>query len=460
MLRAVAPLLVCVLLTGCFGGGSSDAPKAAPAGAAARPATAPYWPDRARYTLDVRYRPYAISGSERISFVNTGPSTLRSIWLRTWANAYGSCAKPYATVKVTGGGTAGAQRRGCTAQAVALAKPLAPGARTEIALDIRVEVPSRPDRFGRMGRIAVFGNGIPILAVADRGGWHLPPYTDRGESFFSLASSWDVTVHAPPGVQLASTGTERSHTGDATVLRAPRARDFTLVAGPMDVATTHAGPIRIRRFTHHGAPKRQVRAALRAARESVLAYQKRFGPYGAPELDVVEGPSEVANGGLAMEYPELVLTPYYRFALVHEVAHQWWFGIVGDDEWGEPWLDEAMAEYSAASLPDRIGGPDRLGLCPHLPRRRPPLTSSMARFAHAPPRLYSRSIYVAGACSLKQLERGIGRRRMDRFLRGLVRAHRYGVLTTAGFVRALRAAAPKGFDVDAWLRSARIHTRA
>jgi aminopeptidase N len=201
-----------------------------------------------------------------------------------------------------------------------------------------------------------------------------------------------------------------------------------------------------------------VRAALDAARDSVLAYQRRLGPYGAPELDVVEGPAEVANGGLAMEYPELILTPEYRFALVHEVAHQWWFGIVGNDEWNEPWLDEAMAEYTAASLPDRIGGPDRLHECGHLPVQRPPLTSSMARFAHAPPRLYSRSIYVAGACALRRLEHGIGPTRMRHFLVKLIHDHRYGVLTTEGFVRALRKAAPAGFDVDRWLRRARIET--
>jgi hypothetical protein len=457
MLRAVAILLACTLLAGCLGGGDASPRAAAPA--KARVKAGAYWPEGARYTLDVRYEPYAIRGSERISFANTGPRPLRSVWLRLWANAYGSCEKPYATVKVTAGGEAGTRRRACTAQEIRLAQPVKPGARAEIALDIEVTVPDEADRFGRMGEIAVFGNGIPILAVADRGGWHLPPYTDRGESFFSLSSSWDVTVHHADAVKLASTGTQTEASGDATRLRAPRARDFTLVAGPMDVATLDAGGVHIRRFTKPGTPKARVRAALDAARDSLLAYQRRFGPYGAPELDVVEGPSEVANGGLAREYPELILTPEYRFALVHEVAHQWWFGIVGNDEWNEPWLDESMAEYSAAGLPDRIGGPDRLGQCPHLPKRLPPLTSSMARFAHAPPHKYSQAIYVAGACALKRLERGLGRRRMDRFLRGLMRRHRYGVLTTEAFVGELRAIAPDDFDVDRWLRKSRIRTR-
>jgi hypothetical protein len=224
----------------------------------------------------------------------------------------------------------------------------------------------------------------------------------------------------------------------------------------MTVRTLVAAGVRLRRFVKPRTPEREIRAALRTARAALLAYEHRFGPYGAKELDIVEGPAEVANGGVAMEYPELVLTPAWPPALVHEIAHQWWFGIVGNDEWSEPWLDESMAEYSAASLPDRIGGPDRLGLCHSLPKRLPPLNSTMARFDNPPPRVYARAIYVAGACALKRLERGIGRARMDRFLRGLVTSHRYGVLTTDDFVEALRRAAPKGFNVDGWLRSANL----
>lgn len=455
--RVLITLAACLLIAGC--GGS---------GVPARPATAShpgtYWPDRARYALDLAYdeHAYSLAGDERISFANTGPATLRSVWLRAWANAFGSCGAPRAEVTVTGGGSLGARREGCTALEVRLAKPLEPGERTEVALRIRVTVPSRPDRFGRVGEIAAFGNGIPILAVDDRGGWHLPPYTDRGESFFSLTSSWTTQLRLARGLQVASTGVQTGAHEDGAdrvvTLAAPRARDFTLVIGPMTMRSLDASGVRLRRFVKRGTPERQIRAALRTARAALFAYEHRFGPYEAKELDIVEGPAEVANGGVAMEYPELVLTPAWPPALVHEIAHQWWFGIVGDDEWSEPWLDEAMAEYSAARLPTRISGGNRLGSCGSLPKRRPPLTSSMARFDKAPPRLYSRSIYVAGACALTRLEHGIGRTRMGRFLRKLILDHRYGVLTTDEFVAALRKAAPPSFDVDRWLRRSRIRT--
>src|SRR4051812_5713926 len=166
----------------------------------AAPPAAARWPDEARYALDVAYDPrrFALAGTERIAFRNVGPDTLTSVWVRAWANAFGGCAAHRAQVAVTGGGTLAAPRRSCTALEVRLAQPLAPGAETAIALRIRITVPPRPDRFGRFHGAAYFGNAIPVLAVADRGGWQLPPYTFAGESFYSLTSAWRGGAGAPP----------------------------------------------------------------------------------------------------------------------------------------------------------------------------------------------------------------------------------------------------------------------
>jgi aminopeptidase N len=154
-----------------------------------------------------------------------------------------------------------------------------------------------------------------------------------------------------------------------------------------------------------------------------------------------------------MEYPELVISPAQFGILGHEIAHQWWYAIIGNDEYAEPWLDESFANYSVF----RLGG--RFAPCPRPPFR-PPLTSSMAAFERARSGAYASVVYRGGACSLRTLERGLGRARFDELLRGIVREHRDGVLTTAEFVEAVRAAAPAaGVDVDALLRRAGIVPR-
>jgi peptidase M1-like protein len=437
-------MAVAVLLSGC---GAAAQPATQDAGEhhdAAQAAPAARWPAGARYTLDLAYDAarHAIAGTERITFRNVGPQALRSVWLRAWANAFGGCRVSRAHVTVRGGGSLGARRRSCTALEVRLARPLAPNARTEIALQVRVAAPRAPDRFGQFRGASYFGNAIPVLAVSDDRGVHLPPYTFAGESFYSLTSAWRVRLRVPAGMQVASTGTQeggRDGSGAVTLV-APRARDFMLVVGRFAVRTARAGAVRLRRFSIPGTPAAEARRTLRTAALAMRSYARWYGPYGRPEVDLVEGPGEVARGGIAMEYPELVLTPAQPTAVAHELAHQWFYSIVGDDQYSEPWLDESFAEFSAARLPARQV-PNRLRNCTVPDASRVPLDGSMATMTRGGGR-YVRTVYVGGACFLRAVQRELGAGRFDAFMQRLVASHRDGVDTTPEFVAALRAAAP------------------
>ena len=195
---------------------------------------------------------------------------------------------------------------------------------------------------------------------------------------------------------------------------------------------------------------RDAARALRLGAGALRAYTRWFGSYGRPELDIVEGPHAVARGaGLGMEYPELVLTPARARVLLHEVAHQWWYGIVGDDEYREPWLDESFATYAGLRLAGNRGGCDP-------PRGRPRLTASMKSFERSDDRAYFRVVYAGGWCTLSMLQRAFGRARFDRMLRALVRSHRDGIMTTDDVVAAVREAAPENVDADRLLRRAGI----
>jgi aminopeptidase N len=82
-------------------------------------------------------------------------------------------------------------------------------------------------------------------------------------------------------------------------------------------------------------------------------FEQTFGPYPFAEFDVVE----TANIAGGIEYPGLITMPiqnygqiggFFQWATVHEVAHQWWYSLVGNDQQDEPWLDEALTQYSTA----------------------------------------------------------------------------------------------------------------
>src|SRR4051795_3859561 len=107
MRRTVLAALVAVPGAGC--GSAAKRPATQDAGerhGTAAPAPAARWPDEASYALDVAYdaHRFTLAGTERIAFRNVGPETLRSVWLRAWANAFGGCSVGRAHVTVRGGG--------------------------------------------------------------------------------------------------------------------------------------------------------------------------------------------------------------------------------------------------------------------------------------------------------------------------------------------------------------------
>ena len=197
---------------------------AAPAAARPRATTAApaaplsLWPQPELYALDLAYDAdrFALAGSERITLRNSGRAPLRSVWIRTWGNAFGGCAQRYVRVEPTAGARVARERVGCTALELRLDAPLAPGARTTVALAVDVVAPRRPDRFGRYAGAAYFGNALPLLAVAagDAAGPRLPPYTFGGESFFSLSARWRVRLRLPPGTRAALTGSSDGRRDD------------------------------------------------------------------------------------------------------------------------------------------------------------------------------------------------------------------------------------------------------
>ena len=194
-----------------------------------------------------------------------------------------------------------------------------------------------------------------------------------------------------------------------------------------------------------------ARGALATARRAVHAFDAWFGRYDAPELDVVLGDFTTFGG---MEYPELVFSDPYPEAVAHEVAHQWWYGMVGDDQAREPWLDESFASFAEGRL---LGFPDctTKPLADYGTTR---LTAPMRYFDAHP--LQIGAIYRGGACALRLLRTELGPARFDAMLRGYAASHGFDVATTADFVAAIRAAAPAGFSLAGWLRAARIDVPA
>jgi Peptidase family M1 domain len=423
-------------------------------------------PGRAAYNIAVRWDAKAstLSGVEGVAFTNTRPGEIRSVWLRLWANGEASCAQPLIVVHVLSGGTAAKSAARCTALQVRLPTALASGGRASIRIRIAIQVPRGTSSFARSkDGTALLGNALPLLAVTDAGGTHLEPYSTNGEASYSLASSWRVRLDVPRGLRVATTGTQvgsklrKSHMRRVT-FAASQERDFELAIGRLHLATTKAAGVRIRFFDTlpAGSATDQVRRhTLALAAADLSGFDQRFGPDGAKELDIVQ---VRALDGDGMEYPELVMVQMPPGAdtadglVTHEIAHQWFYRIVGDNQWAQPFLDESFATFAAQWPTHPCTAGDPLAGFPSSVR----LTSNMAFFDSHPDGYYYRGLYGGGACALGDLRNGLGAHRFDDLLRSWVASHRYGVATIAEFVAAIRAVAQPGFDVDAYLHASRI----
>ena len=377
------------------------------------------------------------TGHQSVTFTNGSATALPEVYLRLWDNYHGSCPTTPITVTNLTGGTTSPLTVGCTALKVTLPTPLAQNQSATIAFDLSIAVPSGADRFGRDGAYNMIGNALPVLAVRDGAGWHLDPYTNNGEAFYTVIGDFDVTLVHPSSLLTPATGTSTETTSGSTTTThavASKVRDFAWGAGPFaKISTTSGKGVRVNVYTVSGISSSNANSMLSLAADAVDVHAGRFGDYPYGELDVVLDNNFWFGG---MEYPGFVLDLVSNVALPHEIAHQWWYGIVGDDEYNTPWLDEGFTDYAT----DLYRGVTGSGCSITWQSSAEKLTNSMAYWdAHSS--RYSAVVYDYGKCTLHDLQRLIGDTAMANLLKSYAQAHWYGVSTVAEFKAAAQAAA-------------------
>ncbi|MFI6275010.1 M1 family metallopeptidase [Streptomyces sp. NPDC050988] len=404
-------------------------------------------PDRLRYDVTLRGNADGSrwTGRQRVTFRNASERPLHEVYVRLWGNGDDKCGTPGkpSPIRLTKvrGGTPGQLTVNCTALRITLPKPLARGERTAVAFDVSITVPERNARFGREGAFRFLGNALPVLAVHDAKGWHLDPYVSTGESFYALASDFRARIDHPSALKVPATGRTWTSPGKrgrtVTHSVAHRVRDFAWAAGPFRTATeTSPGGVRVKSYWAPNTPAAGVRLNRKDGVAAIDRFGREFGRYPDGEIDLVM--TKEFGGG--MEYPGLVLlgTTEEGGAVVHEVAHQWWYGIVGNDEYGAPWLDESFAQYANA----RFYGWDTSDCwSDDWPSESTALTNSMAYWAEHRDEYHL--IYTAGPCALARLEETLGADTMAGLLKRYARDHWYGLSTTADFKKAAQSVTDK-----------------
>jgi hypothetical protein len=466
MRRALAAAVVAALtLPGCTVGVRRSHAKPSPSPVSTSPVPVPECattyakpdPHRPKITLrfdgDDEHPGEVVHGSETVVF--TPDQAITEVVFRLWPNnplarEHGASMTVDRASLPTRTEAAGGTDDHPTLVALTLPKPSPAGRAVTVSLDFTFALPkSSVDRWGRTANTYWWGSGHPLLAWVRGQGWATDPAVGLlGETATSEVADYDVSVEAPSSYTVVGNGVmdEPMTTGlrwRRWHFHNPAARDVAVAYGRMSLRHSVVSGIPLTVAVSDelasGADAETVFGPVTEnVSESLRAHVARFGKFPFAALTVV-ALKPIASAGV--EYPGLVMVGSKRYDVVvpHELGHQWFYGLVGDDQARDPWLDEAFATYAEALFNDSA---DRyLGALTSGGRVGEPMTY----WDHHRDD-YGRVVYAKGAAALLTARDEGGAAAFDKLLRCYVAKHAYGVVSPADLATAL-APLPKAVQV-------------
>ena len=403
-----------------------------------------------RIELDVDYAAGRLTGRQSVTLSNQTNDSWQDVVFAVTAAALGQFQLTRSTVK---GQSADASLTGSVLR-VPLGEPVGPGQAVTIELDYEVTVPTRVGRFGSSDGVLALGSFYPVLNVYRQGtltadgqapGWTAHDYVQIGDAFFTEAADYDVTIRLAQPATVAAAGRLIAQSGTTWRFRAERIREFALtVSDRYRVESIKVGQTVVAAYylpEHAAAGQKSLHVATAA-----LEWLKGvLGEYPYPQLSIVEmGGDTVANVG--QEYPGLIMmsgavwpqktdfTDYYSYLLAHEIAHQWFYGIVGSDQLTQPWVDEALVTWLGRHSQVRVITNDGWGT---IAQPDAPVDASIYEFAGET--AYFGAVYRVGSGLIEEIYQALGERVFFWALRSYLVTYQNRIATPAALTDLLQS---------------------
>ena len=273
-----------------------------------------------------------------------------------------------------------------------LTKPLKPGDSIIITTPFRVKIPSgKFSRLGHIGQSYQITQWFAKPAVFDKNGWHPMSYLDQGE-FFSEFGNYDVSITVPKNYVLMATGDlqnkeELEFLNEKAELTSQLIKENKLAVrdslGRKDMSFPKSsvekktlrfiqknvhdfawftdkryhvlkGEVNVNNrkitswalFTNNEA--KLWRRSIEYINDATRYFSKWVGEYPYNHVTAVDGTISAGGG---MEYPNITVigssgdSKSLETVIVHEVGHNWYYGILGSNERENAWMDEGLNTY-------------------------------------------------------------------------------------------------------------------
>ncbi|MBK9926605.1 MAG: M1 family metallopeptidase [Anaerolineales bacterium] len=389
---------------------------------------------------------YHINGTEEVQYTNTEDVELNEVQFRLFPNILGG-EMTISSLTVDGQSITPEYGLENSLMIVRLSAPLEVGKSILLKMDYAVSVPQSVDlNYGVLAYyddILALAHAYPMICVFDDEGWNAEIPPQDGDVTYSDAAFYVVKVHAPKELTLVTSGStisldEEDQTQVLTAASGP-ARDFYLAASPFfEKVSQTFGEVTINSYAP-GDFQEGAQMALEVASKAMAVFDERYAPYPYTELDIVSTPTLA----LGIEYPGMIAitTRIYESmgdtmeaTVAHEVGHQWFYGLVGDDQLDDPWLDESLTQFATLQYyADEYGNEGEEGFrssldgrWEYVQRADIPIGLPVAGYQGAE---YSAIVYGRGPLFFVALREEMGTDTFDAFIKDYTQSLSWGIAT-------------------------------
>lgn len=408
--------------------------------------------DGTAYTLNVYldYAGHKLNVQERVDYTNVTGETLPNLMLNVHANcSRGTFKLNDVKVDLDGEPVKPEIFPLDVTLRVALPRPLKPGEHVAVYLDFELNLPKiAPNAefnrasLGYSKQTLSLGNWYPVMAPYRQDkGWYGLTCFDIGDPYVTEVADYHVTITATQGILIAGTGQE-THTGNRWHYDAARARSFAFAAGDKYLhSSAQVGDVTVHSY-YLPDNEQAGQAALEIAAQALALFSELYGPYPYADYRLIE--TEFA-GGLEFSGLTFLGSAFYDQydgtghaplvpLIAHELSHQWFYGLVGNDQVTQPWLDEALAEYSALLYYERYLPTDTDWWWNDAVEQWAPTGKIDALiYEFRENRQYVDAVYRRGALFVRDLRKTMGDPAFFAFLREYQRRYAYRIARSRDF---------------------------